>query len=203
MTRVTFDNATRPDLIGAAIAAIDHPGDPLDREMRLWAKVEDERFWGRAEDAGGAPVVVEQTPDGTILVLGGRPVPAILSGGVWSVGLPGRVGLCAAWAVEAVERQLRAGASPSLCFGRAFGSAQTWATAAGQVWDLTLSEEPWPEAEYRDALHARAQTVLEIPDLPTLRAFHEAINDGAWDAGWRPDSLSNEALARRRQRAEA
>jgi hypothetical protein len=202
MTRVTFDNATRPDPIGAAISAISEPRDELEREMRLWGKVEDVAFWGVPVDAGGAPVVVEETPDGTVLVLGGRKVPAALSGGAWSVGLPGRVGMCAAWAVEAVERQLRDHvAGVALVFGRCFGSQQTWATAGGRVWDLTLSDEPWDADEYRDALHARAQTVLEIPDVATLNAFHEAIADGAWDAGWRPDSLSNEALARRRQKA--
>jgi hypothetical protein len=201
MPRVTFDNATRPDLIGRAIAAINGPGVSASRLLRFLAKVEDEAFWGRAEDAGGAPVVAEDSPDGTVLILGGRRVPAVLSGGTWHVGLPGRISFCAAWAVEAVERQLRDGAAPALVFGRAFGAAQTWAEAGGKVWDLTLSDEPWDRDEYHNALHARAQTRLEIPDYGTLAAFHEAINDGAWDAGWRPDLLSSEALARRRQKA--
>jgi hypothetical protein len=197
MPRVTFDNVALPDLIGAAI----DPPDQLDREMAAWSRAEDVAFWGPAEDAGGAAVVAEQTPDGTVLILGGRRVPAVLADGVWHVGLPGRVSFCAAWAVEAVGRLLRDGAAPSLCFGRAFGSAQSWTEARGQVWDLTLSDAPWDREEYHNALHARAQTRLEIPDLATLNASHEAIADGAWDAGWRPDSLSNEALARRRQKA--
>jgi len=200
MTRVTFDNATRPDPIGAAIAAINDPPDQLDRMMALWSKVEDETFWGPAVDAGGAPVVAAQTVDGTILNLGGRKVPAFLEGGTWHVGLPGRISRCAAFAILAVERLLADGASPALVFGRAFGSQQTWTEAGGQVWDLTLSDQPWDRDDYYAALHARPGTRLEIPDVATLAAFHEAIADGAWDAGWRPDSLSDEALARRRQR---
>jgi hypothetical protein len=201
MTRaLVFDLETPADPLDVALGMIANPPDQLDRQMAAWSRAEDRAFWGEPEDPGGAVPVLEETPDGTVLILGGRRVPAVLSGGVWSVGLPGRVGLCAAWAVLAVERLIRDGAAPSLCFGRCFGAAQTWATAAGKVWDLTLSEEPWGVAEYRDALHAKAQTVVEIPDRATLNAFHEAINAGAWDAGWRPDSLSNEALARRRQK---
>jgi hypothetical protein len=187
MTRVTFDNA-------------DHPTG----QMTAWSRAEDVAFWGPAVDGPGDPVVMEQTPDGTVLVLGGRRVPAALAGGEWRTGLPGRVGRCAAFALVAVEQILRdhPDAAPSLCFGRAFGSQQTWAEAGGQVWDLTLSEEPWDRDEYYRALHARPGTRVEIPDVGTLAAFHEAIAEGAWwDSSWRPDSLGNEALARRQQKA--
>jgi len=192
-----FDNETHRDPLDSAIAAAINPPDQLDRELAAWSRAEDEAFWGPRGDPGGAAIQMENGP---VVILGDRRVPAAIEGGVVHVGLPGRVGYCAAWALEAVERLLRRGDVPTLVFGRAFGAQQTWAEAGETVWDLTLSEEPWNRDEYYAALHAAVGTRLPIPDRATLAALRAAISEGAWDAGWRPDNLSSEALARRRQK---
>jgi len=196
MTVATFDTAPTIDRIEEAIRSA---AAPRRADAQAWAWTEDAAWWGPPGDAGGAPLVAEDGPRGPVLIVDGQRIPTAADGAVTRVGIPARVGYCAAWAVEAVSRLVEAGRSPSLVFGRALGAQQTWCEADGKVWDLTLSEKPFDRGAYLRDLHARAGTTVQIPDAATLAALHEAIADGAWE-GWRPETLSSAALARRRQK---
>jgi hypothetical protein len=196
VTVATFDTAPTIDRIEEAIASA---ADPRRADATRWAWTEDAAFWGPPGVAGGAPLVAEEGPRGPVLIVDGQRIATAADGAVTRVGMPGRVGYCAAWAVEAVSRLVEAGRAPSLVFGRALGAHQTWAECDGLVFDQTLSEKPFDRGAYLRDLHARAGTTVQIPDAATLAALLEAIADGAWE-GWRPETLSTEALARRRQK---
>lgn len=197
MTTATFDTAPIIDRLGEAIRSA---ADPRRADATRWAWAEDRAWWGPPGDAGGAPLHAEQGASGPVLVIDGQRIPTENDGAVTRVGIPGRVGYCAAYAVEAVSRLLdRHASGVALVFGRALGAEQTWCEAGGQVWDLTLSTRPFSKAGYYRDLHARPGTTLPIPDVATLAALHEAIADGAWE-GWRSETLSPQVLARRRQK---
>lgn len=204
MTRLAFDHDHYASRLDLAIALVETPPDRATRQMID----EDAAFWGPRIDPGGLPFVMGEDDRGTFLTIAGQRITAAVDGSTVKVGIPDRIGYCAAWAVVAVERLLRdhPDSRPVLVYGRSAGTAQqTWTTftdARGEqmVWDLTLSEQPFPLTAYLASIHGRAGTSIPIPDLGKLAALREAIEDGAW-SGYRPVTLSSEALARRQQKA--
>jgi hypothetical protein len=187
---VAFDSAERPDPIRAAIAVLDLP-DQLRRALndeRVLDGHRDEAWWGPLGDPGGDPLDLEVDPDGAFVTLAGQRIPAIVDGDVVRIGIPEKLGYCAAAALEACERLLRKGAANvALVFGRGFGtSAQTWTEyqVGGQsfVLDLTLSEEPFDAAAYLRAIHGRPGTTVLVVDQSAIARFREASRETLpWD----------------------
>jgi hypothetical protein len=187
---VAFDTAERPDPIGAAILTADMP-DQLRRALndeRVLDGHRDLEWWGPLGDPGGDPLDLEVDPDGAFVTLAGQRIPAIVDNDVVRIGIPERLGFCAAWALTACERLLRKGAANvAICFGRGFGAAaQTWTEyqvgERSYVLDLTLSEEPLAAAAYLRAIHAVIGTRIEVPDQATVDAIREASRDAyPWD----------------------
>jgi len=168
--------------------AVDPPDQRTKRDI-LWHNARDADWWGPGGNPGVVPVRLEQDRAGTFVTLAGRRVPALIDGAILRVGIPGRVGYCAAWALTAADRLLRdpEASSVVLVFGRVFGSAQqAWCeyNAGGRpmVADLTLDETPFERSAYEAALLARAGTRIPMPDRATLAAFREAAElADPWD----------------------
>ena len=179
---IAFCRAPYPDRLDMAIDLVEDPVDEADKMRMIAAHDLDLEWWGHDGDPGGDVLRVESGPDGPYALLAGRRVPALIDGDVVRLGIPDRLGYCAAWALVAVERLIRdpeVAPSVALVFGRGYGNQQTWTEfrdAAGQwcVLDLTLSGAPFARPDYYASLHARAGTRIPIPDRATLDAFREA-----------------------------
>jgi hypothetical protein len=179
-SRLGFDRDAIASRLDIAVALAENPPDAATRRMID----EDAEFWGPRIDPGGLPFVLGEDAAGTFLTIAGQRIPAAVHGSTVEVGIPDRIGYCAAWAVVAVERLLRdhPDSRPVLVFGRSAGVAQqTWVEAEGQAWDLTLSERPFPLVGYLAGIHGRAGTSIEIPDARHLDALHAAIDAALWN----------------------
>jgi hypothetical protein len=148
----------------------------------------DSSWWGEREDIAGDPVAVEQGPDGPVVLLAGRRVPAVRGQGVFHLGIEGRFGSCFAFALKACGRLLEQGAEDiSIVMGRGFGSPQTFVeylSDGRKVLDLTLSEEPFDRDAYLRAIHGKAATRIAIPDADYLTALRETVEDGVRHLRW-------------------
>ena len=171
---------------------------------------EDAEFWGPRCDPGGDPVRVAEDAEGPFMVLAGRRVPIVLDGRMIRVGYPERIGYCVDAAMEAVGRLLLERADTAqgitVCFGRVFGeSGQTWVQYFDEgrwwVFDLTISDVPFPRAAYLRAVHGVVGTRLPIFTGATLLAMVVALGEGAW-WGRRIETMSTQALARRQQKEQ-
>jgi hypothetical protein len=189
-SHVAFDSGGRDDPIGAAILTADMP-DQLRRALNFERVLDGHRdleWWGPLGDPGGDPLDLEVDPDGAFVTLAGQRIPAIVDGDVVRIGIPERLGFCAAWALTACERLLKSGAtSIVLTFGRGFGAAaQTWTEyqvgERSYVLDLTLAEMEFDRADYVAAIHAVIGTRIEITDQADVDRFREASRDAyPWD----------------------
>jgi len=162
-------------------------------------------FLGPAVDPGGDPIQTGTDAAGTFVTLAGRRVPVVVDGTMLRVGLPGRLGNCIWWGLVAVDRllheRLDTAQGIALCFGSVFGcSPQTFAQYfdAGRwwVWDLTLSDQPFPRAEYLRAAHIRAGTTVPISNHANLQSFARRCT--AWSAA-QQERRASEALARQQK----
>jgi hypothetical protein len=103
-SRLAFDRETdyrRPSPLDVAIAWSLDPPFQRDREALTWLKADDESLFGPRGDPGGDPVRMEQRPGGPVVILAGRPIPAVVQGENLRVGIPDRAGSCVAWALAA------------------------------------------------------------------------------------------------------
>jgi hypothetical protein len=201
LTAASFDRGTPVFDQRASLDAYD--------EMSVEESAEDEEFWGpRGVDPGGDPVRGGEDDQGAFVILAGRRVPILVDGAMIRIGVADRIGLCGAMAQGAVDRLFRVdpltAQGITMCFGRAFGtSGQTWVEfydeGRWQVYDLTISDYPFPRAAYLAAIHGRVGTRLPMLSRATIAAFYQAVADGAW-WGRRVETLSPQALAARQQK---
>ena len=204
---VAFCHAAYPDRVDMAIDLADDPVDQHTKMEMIEAHDRDREWWGPDGDPGGTVLRVEQGPEGPYALLAGRRVPALIDGDVVRLGIPARVGYCAAWALTACERLIEDETTEvALVFGRGYSNQQAWVEfpdAQGRWWvlDLTLSGAPFDRDAYYAALHARAGTRIPIPDRATLDAFREATKSvDPWDVP--RDEFMARLAPRERQKKE-
>jgi hypothetical protein len=180
--------------INAAIDASALPPNPAGEMLALWSRVLVERWFGPiGEDPGGDPVVMD--PEGRVL-FAGRPIPAVIAGGLVHTGIPSRLGDCIAWGIEGCRRLIRARERDvHLVLGRTGGECpQTWSDyrdKAGRrlVLDLTLDDrEPFDRDAYMAAGHMTYGSRFPVPDLDTLDEYAEIIQLGQLRGGYRARS---------------
>jgi hypothetical protein len=196
------------DPLDAAIALSE--ADPATREWVARGIAEDVEWNGPRRDPGGDPIRLDQDAGGTFVIFAGRRVAAVVDGSVVRLGYPERLGACLAYALLACVRLLRwhpDASDVTFVLGRSYGLAQqAWCefTAGGRpfVLDLTLCDpDPFPAEAYYRALHATVGTRIAVPNLSTLDALRDLVEEHATLRGSRATFLSrlSAAVARRKE----
>jgi hypothetical protein len=178
MTVASFDHETYPDPLDAALWTLDHPLRPEERAELYRANTAELEWYG--PPAPVASIAVERDAAGTFVTLAGRRIPAEQDGDLLRIGRPEWLGRCPIAAATACAALLHLGlADVEYVTGRVFGGRQCFATFRQDgrpfVLDLSLTDEPWPLADYTAALHATVGRRTPISTYADLDRLHGRI----------------------------
>jgi uncharacterized membrane protein YgcG len=205
---LVFDHEPYDDPLNAAIAL--SQADPATRAWVARGIAEDVLWNGERRDVGGDQIRLDQDAAGPFVIFAGRRVGAVVDGSVVRLGYPDRLGACLAYSLLACTRLLREhpeATDVTFVMGRSYGLAQQawaeWRDPAGRwmVTDLTLDDsEPFERQAYYAALHATVGTRIAVPDLQTLDALRDLVEENYTLRGSRAAFLSrlSAAVSRRK-----